>query len=173
MNTERRWADSGARSVAAAPRRVETAASQDAPGALDLVAPDADVRSQARLHAGSVAGLRSLRTGLGHCLEQGGCPPDTIADAQLVLAEIATNAFVHDLAPLVDIRVVCTDEEIAIATAHRGDIAPPSYPVSVTSVSGPFVAPGGRGLAIVDRIVTSREVASHGGCTTTTVRIGR
>lgn len=171
MNTERRWVDPVGRTTTVAPPRVGSAAPADAP--VLVAAPDGAVRSEARLHAGSVAGLRSLRTGLGHCLEQAECHPDTIADAQLVLAEIATNAFVHDMAPLVQIQVVCTDDEITIATAHRGEIAPPSFPVSSAPVSGPFVTPGGRGLAIVDRIVTTREVGSHGGCTTTTVRLRR
>lgn len=165
MNTERRWADSMGGSATTAPRRIGTEGGQ--------VTSAGVILSEARLHAGSVAGLRSLRTGLGHCLDQGDCRPDTIADAQLVLAEIATNAFVHDLAPLVEVRVVCTDDEITIATAHRGDIAPPPYPIAPAPVTGPLVTPGGRGLAIVDRIVTSREVESRGGCTTTTVRLPR
>lgn len=171
MSTERRWVDPVGRSATVAPPRVGSSGQTDAPSLVP--APDGVVRSEARLHAGSVAGLRSLRTGLGHCLEQAECPPDAIADAQLVLAEIATNAFVHDMAPLVQIHVVCTDDEVTIATAHRGEIAPPAFPVSSTPVTGPFVTPGGRGLAIVDRIVTAREVASNGGCTTTTVRLRR
>lgn len=169
MNTERRWAEPGGRAATAAPTRDGTSA----PAPTIAPATVGVILSEARLHAGSVAGLRSLRTGLGHCLEQGDCSPDTIADAQLVLAEIATNAFIHDMAPLVQIEIVCTDAEVTIATAHRGEVAPPPYPVSSAPVAGPFVTPGGRGLAIVDRIVTSREVASHGGCTTTTVRLRR
>jgi anti-sigma regulatory factor (Ser/Thr protein kinase) len=131
------------------------------------------VRAEVHLRAGSVAGLRSLRTGLGHCLEQGECGPDLIADAQLVLAEIATNAFIHDTAPLVDVQVTCGDDEITITTWHRGDAVPPSYPVQPVSSDGPVVTPGGRGLAIVDRLVTGRDVASESGCTTTVVRFRR
>lgn len=131
------------------------------------------VRSEAHLRAGSLAGLRSLRTGLGHCLEHGAYGPETIADAQLVLAEIATNAFVHDSAPLVDVQVVCRDDEIEIGTWHRGEIPPPPYPVQPVPIVGPVVLPSGRGLAIVDRIVVSRVVASDSGVTTTVVRIRR
>ena len=136
-------------------------------------APPGPVRSEAHLRAGSVAGLRSLRTGLGLCLEQAACGADTIADAQLVLAEIVTNAFVHDTAPLVDVEVVCRDADITISTWHRGDVAPPGHPVQPVPMFGPGVTPGGRGLAIVDRLVVSREVANIAGCTTTVVRLGR
>lgn len=135
--------------------------------------PNGDLRTEAHLRAGSLAGLRSLRSGLGQCLEQAACGPDTIADAQLVLVEIATNAFVHDTAPLVDVQISCWDDEVSISTWHRGDIAPPSYPVGSAPAGGPVVASGGRGLAMVDRIVIAREVGSDGGCTTTVVRLRR
>lgn len=136
-------------------------------------APSGPVLAAAHLRAGSVAGLRSLRTGLGLCLEQGACGPDTIADAQLVLAEIVTNAFVHDTAPLVDVEVVCRDADITISTWHRGDVAPPEHPVQPAPMFGPPLASGGRGLAIVDQLVASRAVTNIGGCTTTVVRLGR
>ena len=133
--------------------------------------PAGDMRAEAHLRAGSVAGLRSLRTGLAHCLEQGGCEVDTIADAQLVLAEIATNAFVHDTAPLVDVQVTCWDGEIRICTWHRGEDTPPPYPVQPVTAVGSVVSSAGRGLAIVDRIALSREVGNDDGCTTTIVRM--
>ena len=101
------------------------------------------------------------------------CGKDIIADAQLVLAEIATNAFVHDTAPLVDVQIACWDDEFSITTWHRGDIAPPAFPVASASTCEPIVVPGGRGLAIVDQIVVSREVANDAGCTTTVVRLRR
>jgi anti-sigma regulatory factor (Ser/Thr protein kinase) len=135
--------------------------------------PTGDVLAEAHLRAGSVAGLRSLRTGLGHCLAQAACPPEMIADAQLVLAEIVTNAFVHDTAPLVDVQITCWDDEVRIGTWHRGDVAPPASPMEPAPVVGPLVGPGGRGLAIVDRIVASREVGNDAGCTTTLVRMLR
>ena len=132
-----------------------------------------DVLAEAHLRIGSVAGLRSLRSGLGHCLAEGGCPSELIADAQLALAEIVTNAFVHDTAPLVDVEVTCCPDEVRIHTWHRGDVAPPAFPVEPSPVAGPLVGPGGRGLAIVDKIVTSRAVANDEGCTTTLVCIQR
>jgi anti-sigma regulatory factor (Ser/Thr protein kinase) len=146
---------------------------QASTGAAPGRAPAGHVRSEAHLRAGSVAGLRSLRTGLGLCLEQGGCGSGTIADAQLVLAEIVTNAFLHDTAPLVDVQIVCHDDEVIISTWHRGDVMPPSHPVQPASVVGPVVTPGGRGLAIVDRLVVSREVDNAAGCTTTVARLRR
>lgn len=135
--------------------------------------PPGDVLAETHLRAGSVAGLRSLRAGLGQCLEQRACQPDLVADAQLVLAEIATNAFVHDTAPLVDVQITCRDDEVTISTWHRGEIAPPAYPVPPMPTFGPVITPGGRGLAIVDRIVSSREVGNDAGCTTTVVRFRR
>lgn len=173
MNIERRWTDPGGLSATPPPARAEATT---APSGAPRMSSDEwgdPVGDEARLRVGSVAGLRSLRAGLAHCLEQSGCDPATITDAQLVLAEIATNAFVHDLAPLVEIRVLCTADEITIGTAHGGEIAPPPYPVQPASFSGTSVTPGGRGLAIVDRVVLSREVASAGGRTTTTVRLRR
>lgn len=133
--------------------------------------PDSDLRAEAHLRAGSVAALRSLRAGLAHCLGTGGCGVDVIADAQLVLVEITTNAFIHDAAPLVQVHVSCTDHDVAIVTRHRGEVAPPPFPVR--PVVGREVVPGGRGLMIVDRLVSSREVANDAGCTTTVVRIRR
>lgn len=125
------------------------------------------------LRVGSVAGLRSLRAGLGRCLELAACSPATVADAQIVLAELATNAFVHDGAPLVEVAVSCDDDEIMISTWHRGQTPPPSFPVPPATASGAGAPGGGRGLAIVDLIVTSRDVQSASGCTTTVVRIPR
>ena len=135
--------------------------------------PPGHVLAESHLRAGSVAGLRSLRAGLGQCLEHGACQPDLVADAQLVLAEIATNAFIHDTAPLVDVQITCRDDEVTISTWHRGEIAPPAYPVSPMPTVGPVITPGGRGLAIVDRIVAFREVGNDAGCTTTVVRFRR
>lgn len=132
-----------------------------------------DIRAEAHLRAGSVAGLRSLRNGVGLCLEQGGCGSATIADAQLVLAEIVTNAFVHDAAPLVDVQIVCHEHEVMISTWHRGDFSPPPHPVQPASAVGPVVTPGGRGLAIVDRLVATREATNVAGCTTTVARLRR
>ena len=129
--------------------------------------------ADAHLRIGSVAGLRSLRVGLAECLTRAACDPMVIADAQLVLVEIATNAFVHDVAPLVDVEVTCRGDEIEITTWHRGDVCPPPHPVAVPPLDGPVVTPGGRGLAIVDRIVASRAVTNDAGCTTTTARIRR
>ena len=156
------------------PRSSHLGAVSETPHAVSSAAPlSDDVRAESHLRAGSVAGLHSLRTGLGHCLEQAACEPDLIADAQLVLAEIATNAFIHDTAPLVDVQVTCRDDEVTISTWHRGEIAPPPYPVSPMPTVGPVIMPGGRGLAIVDRIVASREVGNDAGCTTTVVRFPR
>lgn len=135
--------------------------------------PDRTVRAEAHLRAGSVAGLRALRHGVGECLSRGACRQETIADAQLVVAEIATNAFVHDTAPLVDVQVACLDDEVVISTWHRGDVPPPPHPVLAAPLTEPSVTPGGRGLAIVDRIVAARQVANSDGCTTTVVRLGR
>ncbi|MFP5488624.1 MAG: ATP-binding protein [Acidimicrobiia bacterium] len=129
--------------------------------------------ADAHLRIGSVAGLRSLRAAVGECLARGSCSAETIADAQLVLAEVATNAFVHDAAPLVDVQVTCRADEIELSTWHRGDVAPPPHPVVPMPVIGPMVAAGGRGLAIVDRIVVSRVVANTDGCTTTVARLRR
>lgn len=136
-------------------------------------APGGASPAASHLRVGSVAGLRSLRAGLGRCLETAACPPATVADAQIVLAELATNAFLHDGAPLVEVAVSCDDDEIVISTWHRGDIPPPSFPVPPATASGAGAPGGGRGLAIVDRIVTSRDVESAAGCTTTVVRIPR
>lgn len=132
-----------------------------------------DVRAEAHLRVGSVAGLRSLRAGLADCLDRGACEPGFVADAQLVLAEITTNAFVHDAAPLVDVEVTCRDHEVVMTTWHRGEVCPPPHPVAPVPIVGPVVSPSGRGLAIVDRIVESRDVANDAGCTTTTVRLRR
>lgn len=134
---------------------------------------DGDVRSEAHLRAGSVAALRSLRAGMAECLGRGGCPPEIVLDAQLVVAEIATNAFVHDAAPLVDVQVTCREREVVIRTWHRATTAPPPHPVEPTPRAGATVSPGGRGLAIVDQIVATREVANSDGCTTTVVRLTR
>lgn len=125
------------------------------------------------LSAGSVAGLRQLRTGLGAFLAVAECEPATVGDAQLILAEIATNAFVHDNARLVSVRVDCTGDEIVMRSRHAGTVAPPAHPVPMPPPSGPGIRPGGRGLAIVDQIVTSRDASSEDGCTTTVVRLAR
>lgn len=156
------------------PRPSHLGALSETTQAVSSAAPSSgEIRAETHLRAGSVAGLRSLRAGLGQCLEQGACQPDLIADAQLVLAEIATNAFIHDTAPLVDVQITCRDDEVTISTWHRGAVVPPAYPVPPMSTVGPFVTPGGRGLAIVDRIVSSREVGNDAGCTTTVVRFPR
>lgn len=135
-------------------------------------APAGAVCAETHLRAGSVAGLRSMRAGLRQCLEQGDCAPDFITDAQLVLAEIATNAFVHDTAPLVEVEVTCGEDEVRITTWHRSEVVPPVFPVAPVPITGP-VGLGGRGLAIVDRIVVSREVGNDDGCTSTVVRMRR
>lgn len=132
-----------------------------------------DVLAEAHLRVGSVAGLRSLRAGLADCLDRGACEAAFVADAQLVLAEITTNAFVHDAAPLVDVEVTCRDDEVVMTTWHRGEVCPPAHPVAPAPIVGPVVSPSGRGLAIVDRIVVARDVANDAGCTTTTVRMRR
>ena len=132
-----------------------------------------DVRAETHLRAGSVAGLRSMRAALRQCLEQGGCATEFITDAQLVLAEIATNAFVHDTAPLVEVEVTCWDDEARITTWHRGESVPPGFPVAPVPIVGPDVGLGGRGLAMVDKVVVSREVVNDGGCTSTVVRMRR
>lgn len=124
----------------------------------------------AELSAGSVAGLRSLREGLGTCLTAAGCEPNMIADAQLVLAEIATNAFVHDAAPQVRTRVECGSDEITLTVSHAGDVLPPPSPAMATHGS---TKPGGRGLAIVDQIALSRDVANADGLTTSVIRLAR
>lgn len=173
MNTERRCTDPVGLSATPPPQAAEATTAPAAAPKVSSAEWGEPVGDEARLRVGSVAGLRSLRAGLAHYLEQSGCDPATVSDAQLVLAEIATNAFVHDLAPLVEIRVLCTADEITIGTAHAGEIAPPPYPVPPASFSGTSVSPGGRGLAIVDGVVLSREVASAGGRTTTTVRLRR
>lgn len=117
------------------------------------------------LRVGSVAGLRVLRRWLGDHLVALSWPPGRIADAQLVLAEIATNAFVHDAAVDVAVSIVTERRTVRITTSHPGDVEPPSAPATLVDQA----SPGGRGLAIVDQLVSSRSVESHGGVTSTLV----
>lgn len=126
------------------------------------------------LRAGSIAGLRQLRAGLTTHLEERGCDEETVLDAQLVLAEIATNAFVHDVAPYVLVLLWCDEQQITVATAHPGEVAPPAHPVAMRPApDGVDELRGGRGLALVDRVVTERTAANIGGRTTTVVRMAR
>ena len=67
----------------------------------------------------------------------------------------------------------CDQHEIVMSTWHRGDAIPPPHPVPPCRPGASPMELGGRGLAVVDRIVTSREVANAAGCTTTVVRMPR
>jgi anti-sigma regulatory factor (Ser/Thr protein kinase) len=116
------------------------------------------------ISAASVAGLRSMRRALAECLGDA-WPRHRVTDAQVVLAEIVTNAFVHDAAPTVAASIVADDDSVTITIRHRGSVAPPPAPASV----GDPGVPGGRGLAIVDRLVSTRRAVSVRGQTSTVV----
>lgn len=121
--------------------------------------------SAVEVSAASVAGLRSMRRALAQCLTDASWPPSRVADAQVVLAEIATNAFVHDAAPAVVASIVTEGSSVTISTRHRGNVTPPPAPASVRDPS----VPSGRGLAIVDQLVTTRRAASEDGLTSTVI----
>lgn len=130
--------------------------------------PSAPVEISAR----SVAGLRSMREALARCLNGVDWLRVEIGDAQLVLAELATNAFTHDRAPEFSALVTCSPRQLEMTTFHAGRVQPPSAPVASTAPTGEVVA-GGRGLAIVDRLVVERLVSSRAGTTSTYVRMAR
>ncbi|MCB0965268.1 MAG: ATP-binding protein [Ilumatobacter sp.] len=119
--------------------------------------------------AKSVAGLRSMRQALERVLTASRWLRSEIADAQLVLAELATNAFTHDCAPEFSAVVTCSNRQLEITTFHAGRVLPPEPPVAPASDD----TPGGRGLIIVDQIVNERLVSSRAGVTSTYVRLTR
>lgn len=119
--------------------------------------------------AKSVAGLRSIRHELGELLAGVGWTRQDIADAQLVIAELATNAFVHDGAPRFAASVACSSRHLEMNTSHPGRVLPPAPPVAPTAAS----TPGGCGLVIVDELVDERLVSSRSGVTSTYVRMSR
>lgn len=139
------------------------------------------VRSQQRSEVGgpaptsteivakSVAGLRSIRRELGDVLAGVGWPRHDIADAQLVIAELATNAFVHDAAPRFSASIACSSHHLEMNTSHPGRVLPPQPPLEPSDGSDP----GGCGLVIVDGIVDERLVSSRSGVTSTYVRMSR
>ena len=117
--------------------------------------------------ARSVAGLRSMRLELERAMTSARWRRGEIADAQLVLAELATNAFTHDGASEFSAVVTCSDHQLEITTFHRGRVLPPAPPVKPAEDG----TPGGRGLIIVDQIVTERLVSNRAGTTSTYVRL--
>ncbi|MAT07471.1 MAG: hypothetical protein CL424_20795 [Acidimicrobiaceae bacterium] len=119
--------------------------------------------------ARSVAGLRAMRQQLERTMTSARWLRNQIADAQLVLAELATNAFVHDGAPEFSAVVTCSSRQLEITTFHHGRLAPPAPPVP-SSNDG---TPGGRGLLMVDQIVNERLVSNRAGTTSTYVRLTR
>ncbi len=119
--------------------------------------------------ARSVAGLRSMRHELERTMTSARWLRSEIADAQLVLAELATNAFTHDGAPEFSAVVTCSNRQLEITTFHRGRVLPPSPPVPPADDG----TPGGRGLIIVDQIVSERLVSNRAGTTSTYVRLTR
>ena len=121
------------------------------------------------LAARSVAGLRSMRHDLERTMSAARWLRSEIADAQLVLAELATNAFVHDGAPEFSAVVTCSDRQLEITTSHRGRALPPSPPLPPADDG----TPGGHGLIMVDQIVSERLVSNRAGTTSTYVRLTR
>jgi anti-sigma regulatory factor (Ser/Thr protein kinase) len=126
-------------------------------------------RTSTEIIARSIAGLRSIRRELGEVLAGVGWPRQDIADAQLVIAELATNAFVHDAAPTFSAAVACSPHHLEMSTSHPGRVLPPAPPVTPPDGS----EPGGNGLVIVDGIVDERMVSSRSGVTSTYVRMSR
>ena len=110
-----------------------------------------------------------MRETLARCLTGVDWLRSEIGDAQLVLAEIATNAFTHDRAPEFSALVTCSARQLEMTTFHAGRVEPPKAPV----MPGPAAAIGGQGLAIVDRLVAERLVSSRAGTTSTYVRMAR
>lgn len=139
-------------------------------GRRTTVAPSPRIPSTTtEIIARSVAGLRSIRRELGELLAGVGWARHEIADAQLVIAELATNAFVHDAAPRFSAAIACSPSHLEINTSHSGHVLPPAPPVPRTAAS----TPGGCGLVIVDEIVDERMVSTRSGVTSTYVRMSR
>ena len=78
-----------------------------------------------------------------------GMAPDTLADAQLLVSEIVTNAVLHGL-PEIILRIQDKPPALGIAISDAGPnlaTQKPSRP--------PTAQPSGRGLLIVDAIATA------------------
>lgn len=109
--------------------------------------------------------LTAMRHALDEELTSAEIDPAVRADVVLVVCELVTNGFLHGDAPSVDalIGVTGADDgrtEIDIWVWHPfGDRV--ELPLTIPASPSPMPPPdavGGRGLAVVDRLVTSRHV---------------
>lgn len=119
---------------------------------------------------GSVAGLRSMRNQLGAALAGVGWPSDRILDAQIVLGELATNAFIHDGAPQFRVTAQCTSDDVEMVASHAGTDTPP---LPGDTVVADRTDPTGRGLSIIDQLVADRQVTYTDGVVSTVARLVR
>lgn len=127
-------------------------------------------RSTIEVAVGSVAGLRSMRNQLGEALAGVGWPSERILDAQIVLGELATNAFIHDGAPRFRVTAHCTSDDVEMFASHAGTDTPPP-PGGAATVDR--TDPTGRGLSIIDQLVADRQVSYSDGVVSTVARLVR
>lgn len=131
-------------------------------------ASDVDADTDRTIRVGSVAGLRSMRQGLASWLDDLGVGLESfVADVQLVVVEVVTNAFIHGLADAVAVTVAIEDHDVVVDAVHRTtdtDTAFPAMEPQADSISG-------RGLFIVDQVVRERTVSYSAGAKTTRLMI--
>lgn len=108
----------------------------------------------------SVAGLRSMRQQLASWLLMSNVESRlSVGDVQLATVEIVTNAFLHSAATSVAVALRVGDQLVTVSIDHEPVVEPEGdfvgRPSDVESI-------GGRGLFVVDQIVTSRTVTRSG-----------
>lgn len=131
--------------------------------------PTADGSATTRsTRVGSVAGLRTLRRTLSTWIDDLGIDsPDFLADVQLGVVELVTNAFVHGTAEHVDVSVSLASGDLVVVNEHASSIEAPSVP----SVAPAADSVSGRGLFIVDQLARERVVSHADGRSRTTLWI--
>lgn len=118
--------------------------------------------------------LVDARGRLDEHLSRNGVDATTAVDAALVISELCTNAFEHDLAASVTVAITVTDAAISIDTRHRSSNDRLDLRISNTNTDMPPPTDDrGRGLAIVATLATSHEIRIEQGRHHNHVSIGR
>ncbi|WP_460605099.1 ATP-binding protein [Jatrophihabitans fulvus] len=82
-------------------------------------------------------------------------PAEVVADAELLVSELVTNAVRHGL-PAITVRLRLDPPRLGVQVSDRGPSLPPTRPLDPGEN-----APGGRGLLIVDRVSSQWGVLPH------------
>ena len=105
--------------------------------------------------------LAVARASLTEWLRIEGCPPDRIADLAVVISELVTNALEASRPPRARLEVTVDDSAVEIVVTNASPVGfcwaggPPPPPTAVR----------GRGLHIVDRLMSGLEIGHHEGTT--------